>query len=166
MVSKEMREFGSLVQELDAKVYRKIAGDLASKQIDMGITIEIERKKKEGKWMIALWSQEPEKAEKAIGEVVGKLPYRDRKITIEEAEPKEPLIDIFDERDHLLVRAGLPGIKEKDIKLKLENVLKISVNAQGKKYSKGVPLPTRVKIIDKKYSKNILEVRLKKISEA
>ena len=48
MVSKEMREFGSLFQELDAKVYRKIAGDLASKQIDMGITIEIERKKENG----------------------------------------------------------------------------------------------------------------------
>ena len=63
------------------------------------------------------------------------------------------------------MRAGLPGIKEKDIKLELENVLKISVNAQGRKYSKGMPLPTRVKIIDKKYSKNILEVRLKKISE-
>lgn len=163
MVSKEMKEHGSLVQDLDAKVYRKIAGELASKQIAMGITIEIERKKKDGKWMIELWSQEPEKSKKAIEEVVGKLPYRE--ITVEGAKPKEPLIDVFDEKDYLVVRAELPNVKEKDIKLDLKNVLKISVNAQGKKYSKDVPLPTPVKITGKKYSKNILEVRLKKIIE-
>ncbi len=113
---------------------------------------------KEGEWMVGLWSQEPEKAKKAVEEVVGKLQYR--KVINEKAKIKEPLVDVFDEKD--LVHAGLPGVKEKDIKLDLESVLKISVSAEGEGYSKEILLPTPAEITDRK---NILEVRLKKIVE-
>lgn len=165
MVSKKMMEQGSIAQELDAEVYRKIAGALASKQLEMETRIEIERKKREGRWIIELWSEEPEKVKRAVKEVVSELqlPYLDIAVPKPEHE-REPLIDVSDRGDYLSVVAELPGVEEEDILLEVVNVLKISVNAknQKRKYSKEVLLPEPAKIIGKTYKNNILEVKLKK----
>ncbi len=155
-------EQGSLVHELDAEVYRQIVGALASKQMEMETTIEIQRKKRDdGRWMIELWSKEPEKAKRAIKAVVGELQYQDIAAPKPEYERK-PLIDVSDRGDYLSVVAELPGVKEDDILLDVKNVLKISVNAKNRRYSKEVLLPEHAKIIDKTYKNNILEVKLKK----
>jgi len=77
----------------------------------------------------------------------------------------EPLIDIFDEGNHLIVVAELPGAKEEDIKLSLEgSLLKISADTSAGKYRKEVSLPTPVKtdLIKTGYKNNVLEVKLEK----
>ncbi|MBC8521926.1 MAG: Hsp20/alpha crystallin family protein [Methanomicrobia archaeon] len=167
MVSKKMMEQGSIVQELDAEVYRKIAGALASKQFELETTIEIERKKREGRWIIELWSEKPEKAKRAIKEVIGEAGITETlKIPAEELKKeKEIFAEVReDEEGHLVVLAELPGVEEEDIGLEVENVLRISVNVknQNRKYSKEVLLPEPAKIISKTYKNNILEVKLKK----
>ncbi len=164
MVSKKMEECGSIVQELDAEVYRKIAGALASKQLEMEIMIEIERKKRGGRWIIELWSEEPEKAKRAIKEVVNKLKisYQHLSEAQKQKYEREPLIEVFDGGDCLSVVAELPSVEEEDISLKMENVLRISVNAKNHKYSKEVVLPGPAKIVSEIYKNNILEVKLKK----
>lgn len=166
MVSKKMMEQGSIAQELDAEVYRKIAGALASKQLEMETRIEIERKKREGRWIIELWSEEPEKVKRAVKEVVNELqlPYQDIVEAPKPEHEREPLIDVSDRGDYLSVVAELPGVEEEDILLEVVNVLKISVNAKNQKreYSKEVLLPEPAKIIGKTYKNNILEVKLKK----
>ena len=171
MVSKKMMEQGSIVQELDAEVYRKIAGALASKQFELDTTIEIERKKREGRWIIELWSknEDIEKSRRAIKEVIGEVGITETlKIPTDELK-REKEKEIFaevreDEEGHLVVLAELPGVEEEDILLEVENVLKISVNAknQNRKYSKQVLLPEPAKITEKTYKHNVLEVKLKK----
>ena len=171
MVSKKMMEQGSIVQELDAEVYRKIAGALASKQFELDTTIEIQRKKREGRWIIELWSKNKdiEKSKRAIKEAVGEAGITETlKIPAEELK-REKEKEIFaevreDEEGHLVVLAELPGVEEEDILLEVENVLKISVNGKNKngKYSKQVLLPEPAKIMEKTYKHNVLEVKLKK----
>ena len=163
-------EQGSIVQELDAEVYRKIAGALASKQFELDTLIEIQRKKIEGKWIIELWSKNKdiEKSKRAIKEVVGKAGITETlKIPAEELKKeKEIFAEVReDEEGHLVVLAELPGVEEEDILLEVENVLKISVNTHDQKYSKQVLLPEPAKIMEKTYKHNILEVRLKKEGE-
>lgn len=58
------------------------------------------------------------------------------------AEVREPMIDIFEEENHILVVAEMPGIGESDIKLDLkEDILTISAGRGDKKYQKEVLLP-------------------------
>lgn len=168
MVSKKMMEQGSIVQELDAEVYRKIAGALASKQFELETTIEIERKKREGRWIIELWSEEPEKAKRAIKEVIGEAEITETlKILAEELKKEKEIFTEVreDEEGYLVVLAELPGVEEEDIGLEVENVLRISVNTHDQKYSKEVLLPEPAKIIEKTYKHNILEMKLKKEGE-
>ena len=159
MVSRKMLEQGQLVQELDAKIYRKIAGQLSSKQIAMKIVIEIQRKKKQDKWMIELWSKDPDKARKAIDEVLESVPvYEKTTLEAPESYEKEPLIEVSDKKDYLEVLMELAGVDKKDIELKVENVLKISV--KGKEYSK--VLPCYAKITSTTLKNNVLNIKLKK----
>ena len=57
-------------------------------------------------------------------------------------EVREPLVDIFEEKDHTLIVAEIPGISEKDIKIGLQDdVLTISAKRGDKKYRKELLLP-------------------------
>ncbi len=57
-------------------------------------------------------------------------------------EVREPLVDIFEEEDHTLMVAEMPGISEKDIKMGLQDdVLTISAKRGDKKYRKEILLP-------------------------
>ncbi|MBU4189397.1 MAG: hypothetical protein KJ886_00165 [Candidatus Thermoplasmatota archaeon] len=159
MVSKEMRKTGSLVQDLDAKDYGKIAGILTAKKYEEETDIEIERKRIDDRAVVGLWSREPEKAKKIIKEV---LEFR-RVSPITKA--KELLIDVFDKKDYLVVVAELPPVNKKDIKLSLENVLKVSVDTKNQKYYKEVSLSAPVKIVDTSYNNNVLEIKLKKVQD-
>jgi HSP20 family molecular chaperone IbpA len=82
---------------------------------------------------------------------------------------KPPLVDIFEERDYLIVLAELPGIDEKDINIETdESTITITAENETKKYLKIVRLPTHIKRgpIEFTHKNNILQVRLKKLRDA
>jgi HSP20 family protein len=57
-------------------------------------------------------------------------------------EVREPLVDVFEEDDHVLVIAETPGIGPKDVKIDLkDDVLTISASKGDKKYHKEILLP-------------------------
>ncbi|MDA8408129.1 MAG: Hsp20/alpha crystallin family protein [Deltaproteobacteria bacterium] len=57
-------------------------------------------------------------------------------------EVREPLVDVFEEDDHILVIAETPGIGPKDVKIDLkDDVLTISASKGDKKYHKEILLP-------------------------
>jgi HSP20 family protein len=60
-------------------------------------------------------------------------------------EVREPMVDVFEEEDHLLVLAELPGIGKDDVRIDLQDdVLTISAEKKDKKYRKEVLLPRSV----------------------
>ncbi len=60
-------------------------------------------------------------------------------------EVREPMVDIFEEDDHLLVLAELPGIGKENLRIDLkDDVLTISAEKRDKKYRKEVLLPRSV----------------------
>ncbi len=83
-------------------------------------------------------------------------------------EIREPIVDIFDEKDHILVVAELPGIEESDVKIEVKgDILTLSAERGEKKYSKEVLLPSKVKEENLKpsYKNGILEIKLERIKE-
>jgi len=59
-------------------------------------------------------------------------------------ELHEPLVDLFDEEDHLLVVAEMPGVGEHDLALELEgDILILSAERGEKKYRKEILLPEK-----------------------
>ncbi|MEW6069067.1 MAG: archaeal heat shock protein Hsp20 [Candidatus Thermoplasmatota archaeon] len=79
-------------------------------------------------------------------------------------EVREPLVDVFEEKEEVVVIAELPGVEEKDIKTELsESKLKISAESKDRKYFKEVELPEKVIAeVAKTYKNGVLEVKLKK----
>jgi HSP20 family protein len=56
---------------------------------------------------------------------------------------REPLVDIFDEPDHVLVLAEMPGIGDGDVQLELrDDILTIAAEKGEQKYRKEVLLPS------------------------
>jgi len=81
------------------------------------------------------------------------------------AEFRDPLVDVIDEGDHLLVIAELPGVESKDICVEVKgDILELKAEARDRKYGKEVLLPSPVDADTVKYSyKNgILEIKVKK----
>jgi HSP20 family protein len=79
---------------------------------------------------------------------------------------RQPLIDVFEEEDHVLVLAELPGVDKKDVHIKAdENTITITAENPTTKYLKMIRLPTRIKRgkAQVTYRNNILQVKLKKI---
>jgi HSP20 family protein len=58
-------------------------------------------------------------------------------------EVREPIVDVFEEKDHTLVVAEMPGISVADVHIEVkDDVLTISAEkGKDKKYRKEVPLP-------------------------
>ncbi len=57
-------------------------------------------------------------------------------------EVREPMVDLFDEDDHLLIVAEMPGIGTEEVRLEVkDDVLTISGEKGDKKYHKEVLLP-------------------------
>ena len=80
-------------------------------------------------------------------------------------EEREPIVDVFDEKDHILVVTELPGIEEGDIKTEIkDDILNMSAEKGERKYKKEVLLPSKVDSdpISSTYKNGILEIKLKK----
>ncbi len=102
-------------------------------------------------------------AGKPIVETFGNLKETVRGPVVEEV--REPMVDIFDEGDNILVIAELPGVSEDDIKIEVVgDVLKIDSAGTERKYAKEMLLPSKVKTDSLKntYKNGILEITLEK----
>ena len=80
-------------------------------------------------------------------------------------EEREPITDVFDEKDEIRVYAEMPGVSQEDIKLDLkEDILDISVPSGDRKYHKEILLPVKVKAenLTSSYKNGILEIKIKK----
>ncbi len=80
-------------------------------------------------------------------------------------EEREPITDVFDEKDEIRVYAEMPGVNQEDIKLDLkEDILDISVQSGDRKYHKEVLLPVKAlaENLSSSYKNGILEIKIKK----
>ena len=80
------------------------------------------------------------------------------------AEVREPLVDVFDEGEAIVLVAELPGVAEEEIRIEIQDdVLSLETTGE-RKYAKEVLLPAAVEVepIHKAYKNGILEVRLQK----
>jgi HSP20 family molecular chaperone IbpA len=78
---------------------------------------------------------------------------------------KQPLIDVFEEDDYVVVLAELPGMDEKDVNIEAdENTLTITAKNALKTYLETVKLPTPIVsgVVKFIYKNNILQATLKK----
>ena len=94
-------------------------------------------------------------------ETFGNIKKGDEGAVVEEV--REPLVDVFDEKETIRVIAELPGVEAADIKVELEgDILTIIAEGKDRKYNKEVLLPARGKRESLKtaYRNGILEVTL------
>ncbi|MBR9679440.1 MAG: Hsp20/alpha crystallin family protein [Candidatus Altiarchaeota archaeon] len=90
---------------------------------------------------------------------------------------REPLTDVYETKDHVIITMELPGAKKENIHLDVSsNGIEISAKQETVTESKGISgtsfthfkkfmsLPTEVdaKSVDAKYNNGILEIRIKK----
>jgi len=100
---------------------------------------------------------------KPIIETFGNLKETPKGPVVEEV--REPMVDVFDEKDHILVIAELPGVSEDEVKIDVEgDILKLTASNKDRKYAKEVLLPAKVNKEGVKsiYKNGILEVTLPK----
>ena len=100
---------------------------------------------------------------KPIVEPFGNIKKTPKGPTVE--EEREPITDIFDEKEEIRVYAEMPGVNEGDIKIDLKgDILDIAVQAGNRKYHKEVLLPAKVKAetLTSSYKNGILEISIKK----
>ena len=80
------------------------------------------------------------------------------------AEVREPLVDLFDEEQEIVVVAELPGVAEEEVHIEVQDDI-LSLETTGeRKYAKEILLPEPVDAatLQKAYKNGILELRLKK----
>ncbi len=80
-------------------------------------------------------------------------------------EVREPMVDVFDEKDRILVIAELPGVSEKEIKVEIAgDILNFTASNKDRKYAKEILLPGKVKpdSVKTQYKNGILEITLEK----
>lgn len=80
-------------------------------------------------------------------------------------EVREPLVDVFDEEEVVLVVAELPGVEEKDILTEVSgDMLKLSTTTKDRRYAAQVQLPCPVDAgrEESAYKNGVLEIRLPK----
>ena len=80
------------------------------------------------------------------------------------AEVREPLVDLFDEEQEIVIVAELPGVAEEEVHIEVQDDI-LSLETTGeRKYAKEILLPEPVDAttLQKAYKNGILELRLKK----
>ncbi len=81
------------------------------------------------------------------------------------AEVREPLVDVFDEEQEIVIAAELPGVAEEEVHIEIQDDI-LSLKTTGeRKYAKEILLPGQADAatLQKAYKNGILELRLKKI---
>jgi HSP20 family protein len=83
-------------------------------------------------------------------------------------QQREPMVDVFDESDHVQLVAELPGVDGPDIRFELRHdVLELSAQRGDRRYHKEILLPSAVSLTGSKasYNNGIFELTLPKIHE-
>jgi len=81
------------------------------------------------------------------------------------AEVREPIVDVFDEGEKVVVITELPGVEESNVHLEVkDDILNLSAEAKDRKYSKEVLLPSPVDAdsMESSYKNGVLEIKLRK----
>jgi HSP20 family protein len=102
-------------------------------------------------------------AGKPVIESFGNIKDTKRGPVVEEV--REPIVDVFDEKDHITVIAELPGVSESEIKIEVAgDILNLTASDKERKYAREVLLPAKVKKESMKtsYNNGILEITLEK----
>ena len=84
---------------------------------------------------------------------------------VEVQQIREPMVDLFDEPDHLLIIAEVPGIMQEDMRLELQDdILIFSAEKGDSKYRKELLLPDSFSSGQMSFTcrNGILEIRLNK----
>jgi HSP20 family protein len=100
---------------------------------------------------------------KSIVEPFGNMRKTSRGPVVE--EERQPLVDVFDEKDHILVIAELPGVAEEQISTNVKgDILTLSAVNNDRKYYKEVVLPEDVDAdsLQQKYKNGVLEIKVNK----
>jgi len=80
-------------------------------------------------------------------------------------EEREPITDVFDETEEIVVIAEMPGVEEGDLKIELkEDILDITATNRNRSYRKELLLPVKLLKTNLKYKfiNGILEIKIKK----
>jgi HSP20 family protein len=80
-------------------------------------------------------------------------------------EVREPMVDVFDEEDRILVIAELPGVSESEIKVEVAgDILNLAASDRDRKYAREILLPGKAKSdsVKTSYNNGILEIILEK----
>lgn len=84
------------------------------------------------------------------------------------AETREPLVDVLEEGDRLVVVAELPGVEQDQVELSVVgDVLEISASSRDRRYQKELLLPwaTDAESLESSYRNGVLEIRLAKLQQ-
>ena len=80
-------------------------------------------------------------------------------------EEREPITDMFNETEEIIIIAEMPGIEEHDLKIELkEDILEIAAVSKSRTYRKDILLPQKLdsQNLSFKYTNGILEIKIKK----
>jgi HSP20 family protein len=80
-------------------------------------------------------------------------------------EEREPITDLFNETDEIIIIAEMPGIEESDLTIQLnDDILEIAAVSKSRTYRKEIFLPQKLdsQNITHKYTNGILEIKIKK----
>lgn len=100
---------------------------------------------------------------KPVVEPFGNVKQTPKGPTVE--EEREPMTDVFDEKEEVKIYAEMPGVNEADIKVDVKgDILEIAARSGDRKYHKEVLLPGAVKAetLTSTYKNGILEIRIRK----
>lgn len=96
-----------------------------------------------------------------------KVKEREKKKTeFKITETREPIVDVFDEKDQVRIVAELPGVSEEILKLELKgDILILEAGDEKRKYFKEILLPAKVDFegMKKNFNNGVLEVKMQKI---
>lgn len=83
------------------------------------------------------------------------------------ADVREPLVDVFDEPDEIVLVAEMPGANEEDISVELHDDVLVLETSGERRYAREVLLPAAVDAasMQRTFRNGILELKLKKIME-
>lgn len=89
----------------------------------------------------------------------------ERSTSAEVHEVREPLCDVFEENDEIVIVAEMPGVAGSDVKLECEgDLLTLRAVKSGRRYAKEIQLPAEVNLSQAKVIENngVMEIRCPK----
>lgn len=100
---------------------------------------------------------------KPVFETFGNIKKTPKGPVVEEV--REPIVDLFDEKNHVRLIAELPGVGDEGLSIELKgDILNLNAAAKERHYAKEILLPCPVKqeSLQKSFHNGILEITLEK----